>query len=94
MVETKRLTWFTTRAGEIGRASLPVFVVQSYLYYFVELHWLPPTRFWPLYFVATLLVVYVAARIWLAAGGNELLRLPGWRRYRESGSLPVAPGTT
>jgi uncharacterized membrane protein len=82
LVEGNHLRWLTKRAGEIGRSSLPIFVVQSYLYYFIELHVLPPRHVWPLYFLATLGIVYLTARLWLAAGGNELLRLPGWHRYR------------
>jgi hypothetical protein len=82
LVEDRRLQWLTNRAAEIGRASLPVFVVQSYLYYFIELHWLPPTRYWPLSFLGSLLLVYLTARLWLAAGGNNLLRIPRWGGHR------------
>jgi uncharacterized membrane protein len=82
LVESGRMRWLTSRASEVGRSSLPIFVVQSYLYYFIELHVLPPRQLWPLYFLATLGVVYLTARLWLAAGGNSLLKLPGWHRYR------------
>lgn len=77
-------TWLrplTDMLGEIGRSSLPVFVVQSYLYYMVELHLLPPgRRSWPLYYLLSLAVVYGTARLWLRLGGNRLLVMPGYAR--------------
>jgi uncharacterized membrane protein YeiB len=82
LIERSRLTWLTTRAREIGRASLVIFVVQSYLYYFLELHWLPPRHFWPAWFLASLVIVQLTARLWLSAGGNDLLRVPGIGWYR------------
>jgi hypothetical protein len=53
--------------------------VQFYLYYVVLVLW--PMRFpayWPLYFLGSLLVISAAARVWLALGGNRLIRIPGW----------------
>jgi hypothetical protein len=71
----------TDRLGEIGRSSLPVFVVQNYLYYLIELHLLPPgRRTWPLYFLVSLALVYATARLWLRLGGNRLLIVPGYAR--------------
>ena len=71
----------TDRLGEIGRSSLPVFVVQSYLYYMVELHLLPPgRRSWPLEYLVSLAFVYATARLWLRLGGNRLLVMPGYAR--------------
>jgi uncharacterized membrane protein len=81
VVESGYFQSITRRAAELGRSALPIFVVQSYLYYYIELHVLPPRHFWPLYFLGTLGVVYLTARVWLAAGGNALLKLPGWPRY-------------
>lgn len=80
LLERGWLRWLTRRASEIGRSSLVVFVVQSYLYYAIELHWLPPRHVWPLYFLATLGIVLLTARLWLAAGGNKLLVVPGFAR--------------
>lgn len=77
LIERGWLPWVTRRAIDIGRASLVVFVVQGYLYYLIELHWLPPRHLWPLMFAASLVIVYGVSRAWLAAGGNSLLRLPG-----------------
>jgi hypothetical protein len=93
LVEGGHLGRLTSQAAEIGRSSLPIFVVQSYLYYFIAVHVLPPGHLWPLYFLATLGVVYMTARLWLAAGGNELLKLPGWHRHRlpASAAAPAEP---
>jgi uncharacterized membrane protein len=87
LIERNRLVWLTTRAREIGRASLVIFVVQSYLYYFLELHWLPPRPFWPAWFLASLVIVQLTARLWLSVGGNDLLRVPGMAWYRAHATL-------
>lgn len=84
LIDRSWLRALTRRLGEIGRSSLPVFVVQSYLYYMIELHVLPPgRRTWPLYFLVSLAVVYAAARLWLRLGGNRLLVMPGYGRAHD-----------
>jgi hypothetical protein len=66
--------WLSDQALVIGRASLFVFIIQSYLYYLIEVHWLHPlSRSWPLAFAGSLVVVFVMAKAWLALGGNRLL---------------------
>jgi uncharacterized membrane protein len=75
--------WLSERFQIIGRASLFVFIVQSYLYYFVELHWLHPLAgTWPLAFAGSLVVVFALAKLWLRLGGNRLLTVPGVRQFR------------
>lgn len=79
VMEHGRMTWLTARLEELGRASVWVFVVQFYVYYVLLVLW--PMRFpayWPLYFLGSLLVISAAARVWLALGGNRLIRIPGW----------------
>jgi hypothetical protein len=97
-IERRWLAWPTARLAEVGQSSLIVFVVQSFLYYVVELLWLPPRHAWPLMFLASLVVVHVTARAWLASGGNRLLafRIP-WASSTMSGGAgpwPVAPSVT
>jgi len=96
-IERQWLTWLTARLADVGQSSLIVFVVQSYLYYVVELLWLPPRHAWPLTFVASLVVVHVTARAWLASGGNRLLdrRIPRATSMtsRGAGPWPVAPSS-
>lgn len=88
--ETGLLPWAFDRAIEIGRASLVVFVVQYYLFYLL-MPVLPGSRsaLWPLYFVAGMAVLSLLARAWLAAGGNEFLRVPGFRRLRSRRGPPA-----
>lgn len=76
-VERDLVPWLLDRLAEIGEASLFVFVLQYYVYYVVEMRW-PPAypRLWPLYFLASLLVVAGAAHLWVRWRGNRLLRLP------------------
>ncbi|MFL5582820.1 MAG: acyltransferase family protein [Gemmatimonadaceae bacterium] len=74
-----RLTWATDRLAEIGRSSVWIFVVQFYVYYFCGMRW--PVRYealWPAYFAASVVLIALAARAWLALGGNRLIRVPGW----------------
>jgi uncharacterized membrane protein len=73
--------WIMRRASDLGRSSLIVFILQSYLYYLVELHWVPPRHLWLLHYAASIGLILVAARLWLAAGGNRLLRVPGFGRF-------------
>ena len=73
----------TNWLGDLGRSSLVVFVVQSYLYYMVVLHLMPPGRStWPLYFLLSLAVVFGTAKLWLLLGGNRLLIVPGYARLQ------------
>ena len=70
-------------AGMIGQNSLLVFVVQYFMYFsVVKLLDLPLSPWWPLYFAATLLPIFFAAKLWHAAKGNRFftVRYPALHR--------------
>lgn len=58
----------------LGRNSLFVFVLQYYLYFTAMylLH-LTYTPFWPLYFFASLVLLFPLVRVWETRGGNRLI---------------------
>jgi uncharacterized membrane protein len=61
--------WFIQASASLGRASLFAFILQFYVYY-VGFHLLelPYTRVWPMYFVVSVVVIWVAARWWDSRG--------------------------
>jgi len=67
--------------AKLGQASLAIFVLQFYLFYTAVFAIGPAIRhFWVLYLLAGYGVLLLAAHLWLRAGGNRLLRVPGFRR--------------
>ena len=77
--------WLRERAAELGRASLIIFIAQFYLFYLL-MPLLPggTSGFWPVYFIAGIALLSVVARGWLAIGGNERMRMPGFRALRNA----------
>ena len=84
----------------IGKSSLFVFVFQYYLYFVLlrALH-LPSIRWWPAYYATSMLLVYVASRLWMRYNLNRYLTVGyPWvaaRRARATPSrtLQAPPGT-
>jgi uncharacterized membrane protein len=66
--------WYVRTAATLGRASLFAFILQFYVYY-VGFHLLelPYTRAWPLYFVASVVFIWHAARWWDSHGYQRYL---------------------
>ncbi|MGH8175737.1 MAG: acyltransferase family protein [Steroidobacter sp.] len=84
-------------ASTIGRASLMCFVVQDWLLFVVPAAFgfkdVVSTSFWFAYFAATVLTLYVLARLWGEARGNRFLtlglkRLAGRREKRQRTLIP------
>jgi hypothetical protein len=79
----------------LGRSSLFVFVLQFFVYYVVIfLLRLPFTPWWPLYYLASIAVIAVAARVWYVADCNRFVTvragdIAAWARAHFSPSPPV-----
>jgi len=69
-------------SGVIGRTSLSTFVLQYFIYFtgFVLLR-LDYTPFWPLYFVASVAIIYIAGYYWDKNGWNRYLVVPYRRLF-------------
>jgi uncharacterized membrane protein YeiB len=86
--------WVTDSLRQVGYASLPVFLLQSFVYTLVlRPANLPFSNWWPLLFLATLVPLSIAARIWYRTESNGLLTvgLTWWlertsQRHREKPS--------
>jgi uncharacterized membrane protein len=73
--------WLLPPFEVIGRTSLATFVVQQYLYFAVLGHLGGrPDRAWPLLFLASLLLVWLAAHWWDRHRGNRWLSLTALAR--------------
>lgn len=82
-----------------GQASLPIFLLQEYLYFMLLRWWaLPYTSVWPVLYLASLTPLIAIAVMWCRVDGNRfltvgLLRLIEWRtarRRRNRGPFIVA----
>ncbi len=73
-----------------GEVSLFVFVVQYYVYFsvFVLLK-LDYSVLWPLYFAASVIIIYIPSRIWYSRGLNKYLTVPYWKIFDKSTRLPA-----
>jgi fucose 4-O-acetylase-like acetyltransferase len=68
------LRWLTDSLRRVGYASLPVFLLQSFVYAAVlRPANLPYSNWWPLLFLATLVPLWTAATIWYRTESNGLL---------------------
>lgn len=77
----------------LGRTSLFVFLLQSYVYFTVfPLLQLAPTPFWPVYFVSSLLVIYAASNLWLTWRNPLATLLPGSSRVLAAWRSTTVPG--
>jgi hypothetical protein len=75
-------TWpaLTRPLGAIGRASFFIFILQGYVYMLVlPAIGLPHPALWPLYYLASLLVFFLAATFWNSFEGNRYLTVGLWR---------------
>ena len=100
-LEARRiLGWVTESLRRVGYASLPVFLLQSFVYSTVlRPAKLPFSAWWPLLFLATLVPLWIAATIWSRTESNRVLTvgLAWWlerasnRRQRKSPHLLRGP---
>lgn len=91
---SERLRRLIDALSVLGRASLFVFLLQFYVYY-VVLHYLrlPYTPLWPLFFLLSLTLVWVAAFWWLSRGWNavfDMTRWPVWHLRRHLTGISAA----
>lgn len=69
-----RAAWFIRAAAVLGRASLFVFILQFYVYYFAfHLLALPYTSIWPAYLLGSIALIWLAAWWWDARGCQRYL---------------------
>jgi len=62
----------------LGRTSLFVFVIQYYVYYTaIYLLKLSYSEWWPLYFIVSMMVIWIPCKIWDDKGLNRLITLKG-----------------
>lgn len=78
--QKKWLVFYLETTAIVGRASLFVFVIQYYFYYTIlyaiDLHY---SQAWPIYFLFSLLFIFLLARIWDSMKLNRFLTF--WAIY-------------
>lgn len=79
--QKKWFLFYLEKTAVIGRASLFIFIIQYYFYYVIlyaiNLHY---SRFWPMYFLFSVFLIFLLARIWDSMKLNRFLTF--WAMYK------------
>jgi uncharacterized membrane protein len=87
-VEARRwLPWLTESLRRVGYSSLPVFLLQSFVYSIVRTANLPYSAWWPVLFFCTLVPMWLLAVVWQRAEANRFLTvgIAGWTKTKFAG---------
>ncbi len=88
----RRLNRLVSALALLGRTSLFVFLLQYYVYYVILYYLdLPYHLIWPIYFLATLGLIYGCAKVWEGRGYNRHLNMLDWFPGRVVAASALSP---
>jgi uncharacterized membrane protein len=86
LLKRNAVRWLTRRAAQLGQTSFVVFVFQFYVYLTVMVpirRYLPYQFAWPVYFLASIVLIILPALAWHRRGYNRFLTV-GYRYLQQS----------
>lgn len=93
LLKQNAVPWLTRRMAQLGQTSFVVFVFQFYVYLTIVVpirRYLPYRSAWPVYFLASVIVIVLPALVWHRRGYNRFLTI-GYR-YLQGRSWNVSFG--